>query len=1801
MAQVGDIAIVGYGADAGIKSFSFVILADLSGETINFTDSGWLATGGFRVGEGVVPYVVPAGTAIGTVVTISGLTSAFNPSTNGDQIIAYSGDAATPTPLFAIDFADGNANYADTASNANTSAVPTGLIFGETALAFAADNAAYSGPLDGTRAEILANIANAGLWTQDDAFGIAYPVGFSVTSGDGAGSFAIADASVQEGNTGTTAIEFVVQRSGGSAGAATLDYVVIIGTAGQDDLAGAFTGQVSFADGQTEARVTIAANGDTTFEADETFSVTLSNASMGTISDAQATGTILNDDAAPPVGTFSIADASVAEGNAGITQMTFTVTRADSSTGAVDLSYAIALDGSADAADLDAAAGTVRFEDGQTSQTVTIAVNGDLLVEGDETFGITLSTTATGATIADGSAVGTILNDDVPGPAGTLSVADAAAFEGASGITALTFTVTRDGGSSGAASASYMVMLNGTASTDDLAAQTLSGTVEFADGATSATIIVQVAGDAQFEGDETFGVTLSAPVGAALGDASAVGTIRNDDAPGVFINEIHYDDAGTDAGEGVEVAGIAGTDLTGWSLVFYNGNGGGVYATQALSGVIANQDDGYGTLSFAGPAGGIQNGAPDAIALVAPGAQVVQFLSYEGTVVATGGAATGLTSTDIGVAEEGVADGFSLQLTGDGSNYSDFTWAAAQQNTFGQLNTGQNFLSANAPGVVRIGDASVVEGNAGSAQLVFTATRAGGGASTASVEYFLNLTGSADSNDLAPDTALSGTVTFAEGVSSQRIVIDILGDVSGEFNETLNVRLANPLGNISIADDIAVGTIVNDDPLSLEIYDIQGAGHRSEYVGQVVTTGGIVTAVDNNGFYIQAAMGDGNTATSDAVLVFTGTRPTVAIGDRLNVTGTVAEFVGGVGALSLTQITAPTTISVVSQNNALPDAVMIGVGGRLAPSEVIDDDGLTSFDPDLDGLDFYESMEGMRVTVDRPQVVAATNSFGETFVVASGGEGATGMNARGGITLSEGDNNPERLQIDADSDLFAGYAPGHTQGDQLGNVTGIMNYAFSTYEVLVTEAVSVVTDAPLPTRETTELVGGADQVSIGSFNVENLDPGDGAAKFTLIAEEILYALQAPDIIGLQEIQDADGAGNGSDLSGAATAQVLIDAIVAIGGARYSYVEVTPASPNSTGGEPGGNIRNGFLYNSDRVGYIADSAVAVPGSAYAGTRSPLAADFSFNGQTVTAINVHFTSRGGSDGFFGDTQPPFQAGDGARTAQNTQLRAYVDGLLAADPALNIAVLGDFNGYYYEDGQRALTAGGVLTNLYDLLPEEERYSYLFEGNVQAFDNILVSGGLASGAAFDVVHYNSEQPDSAGRATDHDQVVAVLNVPRNPGSLGNDVLTGTTGADVLSGLAGNDVLTGLEGNDTLVGGEGVDTLFGNQGNDALSGGAGNDTLYGGQDDDQLRGDAGDDVLEGGRGDDLVDGGEGIDTASYSNASGVTVDLRLSGSAQNTTGAGVDTLVAIENLIGSGFDDVLIGDAGENVLSGGFGNDRLAGGGGNDELFGNQGNDMLEGGSGVNALYGGQGDDMLIGGESRDYLEGGKGDDSISGGGDSDTAGYFNATQGVTVSLLQQGVAQATGGAGTDTLFDIENLSGSRFGDVMTGDGVGNSIDGGDGDDLLTGGFGIDFLTGGTGSDTLFGNQDMDVLDGGDGNDFLYGGRDGDFIIAGSGDDLLQGGLNSDVLFGGAGADTFRYVLQGDSVANDTDNIQDFQSGVDRVDLTGLANAQSVFTFTNSEFDTALDIDLGGDGVFDMQILFNGQNAIVLSDIVFG
>ncbi len=224
--------------------------------------------------------------------------------------------------------------------------------------------------------------------------------------------------------------------------------------------------------------------------------------------------------------------------------------------------------------------------------------------------------------------------------------------------------------------------------------------------------------------------------------------------------------------------------------------------------------------------------------------------------------------------------------------------------------------------------------------------------------------------------------------------------------------------------------------------------------------------------------------------------------------------------------------------------------------------------------------------------------------------------------------------------------------------------------------------------------------------------------------------------------------------------------------------------------------------------------------------------------------------------------------------------------------------------------------------------------------------------------------------------------------------------------------------------------------------------------------------------------------------------------------------------------DDAYTGTSGSDSAAGGLGDDSLSGLAGNDSLDGGQGNDDLFGGDGDDILTGGTGDDNLLGGNDNDLLTGGDGNDTIDGGAGTDTVSYSGATAGVTVDLNTAG-PQNTGGAGIDTITNVENITGSAHADNLTAANAGSTIDAGAGNDIVTGGNSADTLIGGSGDD---------IIDGGGGNDIITGGNDNDTITGGAGNDSLDGGSGNDtfialdgdgndVIIGGTGTDTVTFA----------------------------------------------------------------------------
>ncbi len=575
---------------------------------------------------------------------------------------------------------------------------------------------------------------------------------------------------------------------------------------------------------------------------------------------------------------------------------------------------------------------------------------------------------------------------------------------------------------------------------------------------------------------------------------------------------------------------------------------------------------------------------------------------------------------------------------------------------------------------------------------------------------------------------------------------------------------------------------------SPRIRDIQGAAHVSPKNGQAVSgVHGVVTAKKSNGFYLQDPCPDSNVATSEAVFVFTSTAPTVAVGDEVSVNATVSEYRGSTASnLTTTELASPTVTKLGTK--AVPAATVIGSGGRVPPATVIENDATGdvetsgTFDPASDGLDFYESLEGMRVTVNNPVAVGPSNSFGEIPVLADNGSGAGVRTARGGIVLRQTDPNPERIILD-DAVLSSSTPSGVNVGDHFSAAaTGVIDYGFGNFKLELTSTISRV--AGTISKETTTAPS-AGQISIASFNVENLDPSDPQTKFDGLAGTIVNNLKAPGILAVEEVQDNDGATNSTVVDASQTWSKLISAITAAGGPAYGYRSIDPVD-DQDGGEPGGNIRVGFLFRTDiglsfvagtpgdattAVGVVATGNTGDPvaltrnpgridptNSAFNASRKPLVGHFKFGGKSLFVIANHWNSKGGDDPLCGHFQPPTRSSETQRNQQATAVAGFYNKIKAVDPNARVVVAGDLNDFEYSSAVGKLTAAG-LTDLPATLSDAQRYTYVYEGNSQVLDHILLSASLAATTyGYDVVHVNSE---FASQLSDHDPQLVKLTLP--------------------------------------------------------------------------------------------------------------------------------------------------------------------------------------------------------------------------------------------------------------------------------------------------------------------------------------------------------------------------------------------------------------------------------------------------------
>jgi len=614
------------------------------------------------------------------------------------------------------------------------------------------------------------------------------------------------------------------------------------------------------------------------------------------------------------------------------------------------------------------------------------------------------------------------------------------------------------------------------------------------------------------------------------------------------------------------------------------------------------------------------------------------------------------------------------------------------------------------------------------------------------------------------------------------ISLIFLGLSAGCKNQTPNF----PEGTVSTLTEspVRVTSTSPAQPDGDTISKIQGAAHISPYRNQFAEeVQGTVTVVRSNGFYIQSAQPDDDPATSEGLFIFTEFVPSVRVGDSVSLSGRIVDFIpgGGYGNLSITEMEDP-EITVLSSGNPLPIPIILGEGGRTLPSEIIDDDtnGFVSdkvlFDPENDGLDFYESLEGMLVQVNDAVVVGPTNQHKEIVVIGDEGRLASLLTPRGGIVLQAHDFNPERIVLD---DLLV-ELPFVNVGDFASEpIVGVMDYDYGNYRILVTQRPDFEKGG-LARSESLEPAD-QDQLRVATYNVENLSALQ-KQRINILAGQIVDDMGSPDIIALQEVQDNDGNEGQREISADQTYQGIIDAIVKMGGPRYGFTDVDPI-PEVDGGIPFGNIRVGFLYRLDRgLTLVAaprgDAKTAVqlfddgkgpklshnPGRidpthpAFYGSRKSAVAAFDYQGQIIFVVNNHFVSKGEDRPLFGEFQPPLLDSEYQRMNQAQVIHDFVADLLEIDPNSRVIVLGDLNDFQFS-APINLLEGEILKNLVETLPLEEQYCYNFEGNSQMLDQMLASESLSKRLiSMDIFHLNSEF-NFDQQFSDHDILIATFD----------------------------------------------------------------------------------------------------------------------------------------------------------------------------------------------------------------------------------------------------------------------------------------------------------------------------------------------------------------------------------------------------------------------------------------------------------
>ena len=579
------------------------------------------------------------------------------------------------------------------------------------------------------------------------------------------------------------------------------------------------------------------------------------------------------------------------------------------------------------------------------------------------------------------------------------------------------------------------------------------------------------------------------------------------------------------------------------------------------------------------------------------------------------------------------------------------------------------------------------------------------------------------------------------------------------------------------------------------IGEVQGESHESPLVGkEVVINNVVVTKTDKTGFYVQDKVSDNNPRTSDAVYVASAEK--VESGDLLKVQGTVKEgymeeysvrpgqtFKKPAGSLTVTQI-INATITKLGKTD-LPKALNIS---EKMPKDIVDNTP-TKYNPETEALDYWESLEGMRVEVTKPKVTGPQYK-GDIYVLPGDYKGQK-LNNIGGVNLRPGVQNTEVLPITVGNSFVAKAKDYFNE-----NITGVVTYKNKTYKIDPIDPNALkglLQDGGLK-REVSKIYPSEDKLTIASYNIENFSANNKGhdetpeEKVDKIANSFIKEVHSPDIITLIEVQDNNGGVNDGTVDGVKSGEKLAQRIKSLGGPDYKYTEIAPVD-GKDGGKPGANIRVAYLYNPKRVtligkekggseeaarfvnGHLEKNPARIDPTSvhFEKVRKSLAAEFEFKGERIVVIANHLKSKLGDDAIYGSNQPSVENTKAKRIEEAKILNAFIKEGLRQNPNLKFVLTGDFNDFEFSDSVKTIV-GNELVNLMAEHEQGDRYSYFYRGSNQSLDNILISKNIKDKVVFSPVHINASFMEEHGRASDHDPVVVQIDfskpaAPESPG----------------------------------------------------------------------------------------------------------------------------------------------------------------------------------------------------------------------------------------------------------------------------------------------------------------------------------------------------------------------------------------------------------------------------------------------------